>query len=75
MAPGLTGIVASEDGIVEKPALALLQELGWQGRVQLAQRGFQMCGEIGLLKADAASGVGRTRLLAMQIDMLPAQFL
>lgn len=30
MAPGLTGIVASEDGIVEKPALALLQELGWQ---------------------------------------------
>lgn len=30
MAKGLTGIVASEDGIVEKPALALLQELGWQ---------------------------------------------
>ena len=30
MAPGLTGIVASEDGIVEKPALALLRELGWQ---------------------------------------------
>src|SRR5690606_31371516 len=30
MARGLTGIVASEDGIVEKPALALLQELGWQ---------------------------------------------
>lgn len=30
MAHGLTGIVASEDGIVEKPALALLQELGWQ---------------------------------------------
>lgn len=29
MARGLTGIVASEDGIVEKPALALLQELGW----------------------------------------------
>ncbi len=28
MARGLTGIVASEDGIVEKPALALLQELG-----------------------------------------------
>jgi len=30
MARGLTGIVASEDGIVEKPALALLRELGWQ---------------------------------------------
>lgn len=30
MAPSLTGIVASEDGIVEKPALALLRELGWQ---------------------------------------------
>ncbi len=30
MARGLTGIVASEDAIVEKPALALLQELGWQ---------------------------------------------
>lgn len=29
MAPSLSGIVASEDGIVEKPALALLQELGW----------------------------------------------
>lgn len=29
MAHGLTGIVASEIGIVEKPALALLQELGW----------------------------------------------
>jgi type I restriction enzyme R subunit len=30
MARGLNGIVASEDGIVEKPALALLRELGWQ---------------------------------------------
>lgn len=30
MARGLTGIVASEDGLVEKPALALLRELGWQ---------------------------------------------
>ena len=30
MAKGLTSILASEDGIVEKPALALLQELGWQ---------------------------------------------
>lgn len=30
MARGLTGIVASEDGIVEKPALALLRDLGWQ---------------------------------------------
>lgn len=30
MARGLTGIVASEDGLVEKPALALLQQLGWQ---------------------------------------------
>ncbi|TCA34333.1 type I restriction endonuclease subunit R [Rhizobium leguminosarum bv. viciae] len=30
MAPSLTGIVASEDGSVEKPALALLRELGWQ---------------------------------------------
>lgn len=30
MARGLTGILASEDGIVEKPALALLRELGWQ---------------------------------------------
>lgn len=29
MAPSLSGIVASEDGIVEQPALALLQELGW----------------------------------------------
>ena len=29
MAPSLAGLVASEDGIVEKPALALLQELGW----------------------------------------------
>lgn len=30
MVRGLTGIVASEDGIVERPALALLRELGWQ---------------------------------------------
>jgi type I restriction enzyme R subunit len=30
VAPSLTGLVASEDGIVEKPALALLQDLGWQ---------------------------------------------
>ncbi|ARS26093.1 type I restriction endonuclease subunit R [Sphingomonas sp. KC8] len=30
MAISLTGIVASEDGIVEKPALALLRGLGWQ---------------------------------------------
>lgn len=30
MARGLTGIVASEDGIVERPALAMLQALGWQ---------------------------------------------
>ncbi|KKC32647.1 type I restriction endonuclease subunit R [Devosia psychrophila] len=30
MAPSITGLVASEDGIVEKPALALLQTLGWQ---------------------------------------------
>ena len=29
MAPSLSGMVASEDGIVEQPALALLQELGW----------------------------------------------
>ena len=29
MAQSLTGLVASEDGIVEQPALALLQELGW----------------------------------------------
>jgi type I restriction enzyme, R subunit len=29
MAPPLTGLVGSEDGIVEKTALALLQELGW----------------------------------------------
>jgi type I restriction enzyme R subunit len=29
MSPSLTGHIASEDGIVEKPALALLQELGW----------------------------------------------
>ncbi|MBY5541119.1 type I restriction endonuclease subunit R [Rhizobium leguminosarum] len=34
MAPSLTGLVASEDGIVEKPALALLRELGW-GHVDL----------------------------------------
>ncbi len=30
MTRGLTGIVASEGGIVERPALALLQDLGWQ---------------------------------------------
>jgi type I restriction enzyme R subunit len=30
MAPALSGIVASEDRLVEKPALSLLQELGWQ---------------------------------------------
>lgn len=30
MAPSLSGLVASEDGIVEKPALALLRELGWE---------------------------------------------
>ncbi len=29
MPPSLRGLVASEDAIVEKPALALLQELGW----------------------------------------------
>lgn len=29
MAPSLTGLVASEEGAVEKPALALLEELGW----------------------------------------------
>lgn len=29
MAPSLSGMVASEDGIVEQPALKLLQELGW----------------------------------------------
>ncbi|MFC3214191.1 type I restriction endonuclease [Novosphingobium panipatense] len=29
MAPSLTRTIASEDGIVEQPALALLQELGW----------------------------------------------
>jgi type I restriction enzyme R subunit len=29
MAAALTGLVASEEGIVEKPALGLLQELGW----------------------------------------------
>lgn len=29
MAPSLTGQIASEDGIVEKPAVALLGELGW----------------------------------------------
>lgn len=30
MAPSLSGLVASEDGIIEQPALALLQELGWE---------------------------------------------
>ncbi len=30
MAPSLTGHIASEDGGVEKPALALLGELGWR---------------------------------------------
>ena len=30
MAPSLSGLIASEDGIVEQPALALLQELGWE---------------------------------------------
>src|SRR5687767_10927160 len=29
MPPSLSGLVASEDGIIEKPALELLQELGW----------------------------------------------
>ena len=29
MAPSLTGIVASEDGIIEQPTLELLEELGW----------------------------------------------
>jgi len=29
MAPSLTGLVASEEGVVERPALALLRELGW----------------------------------------------
>lgn len=29
MAPSLNGVVGSEDDIVEKPALALLKELGW----------------------------------------------
>jgi type I restriction enzyme R subunit len=29
MAPSLSGLVASEEGAVEKPALALLEELGW----------------------------------------------
>lgn len=29
MAPSLSGLVASEDGIIEQPALELLQELGW----------------------------------------------
>ena len=29
MAPSLTGHIASEGGIIERPALALLQELGW----------------------------------------------
>lgn len=34
MAPSLSGMVASEDDIVERPALALLEGLGWQ-RVNL----------------------------------------
>ena len=34
MAPSLTGHIASEDGSVEQPALALLEELGWS-RVNL----------------------------------------
>lgn len=34
MAPSLSGLVASEDGIVEQPALTLLEELGWE-RVNL----------------------------------------
>ncbi len=29
MAPSLTGHIASEDGSVEQPALALLRDLGW----------------------------------------------
>lgn len=36
MAPSLTGLVASEDGSVEQPALALLEELGWE-RLDLYQ--------------------------------------
>ena len=30
MAPSLSGLVASEDGIVEQPALALMEALGWE---------------------------------------------
>lgn len=29
MSPSLSGVVASEDGIIEQPALELLEELGW----------------------------------------------
>ncbi|NGM51919.1 type I restriction endonuclease subunit R [Caulobacter sp. 602-2] len=29
MAPSLTGTIASEDGVIEQPALGLLQEVGW----------------------------------------------
>ena len=36
MAPSLSGLVASEDGIVEQPALALLQEKGVRKAVKLA---------------------------------------
>ncbi len=36
MAPSLSGLVASEDGIVEQPALELLEELGWT-RINLMQ--------------------------------------
>lgn len=36
MAPSLTGIVASEDSAVERPALELLQELGW-ARINLRE--------------------------------------
>lgn len=35
MAPSLTGHIASEDGIIEQPALVLLGELGWS-RLNLA---------------------------------------
>lgn len=40
MAPSLSGIIASEAGSVEKPALALLAELGWS----LADLRDEICG-------------------------------
>lgn len=60
MPPSLSGIVASEDGIVEQPALALMEELGWS-RVNLM---YEMPGP--------ANPTGRTSFRQMH---LPARLM